>query len=418
MPSSLIPEKPLLIYPSLASTLGLEQACMLAGLNDRVMSEQAQISGGFRWYQLNLKQLQQIFPFWQNRDLQRLITDLREKGVIVVNSPPLESCQRLQFAFNEQQVNTNQTTSSAQNPLSTHSIPVVNTQPREQGYTQEQQPHYAQAQRPQAQETPASGQISNQANTPRGEPHSHFLSKNIIAPNWRPDETTLSQLAQHNIQRDFALQQVPEFVTYWRERGERHHSWGSKFMQQCIRKWRDHESLRFRQEQQNPISHDWKPSLDAMEILVEKAAIKRAFVEDAIPEFILYWRERGESHTTWNTKFVQHVRIQWAKYTSAIEHNTDPRPMPANWQPSSDVFDVLRLANIDLNFAKSLIAEFVIYWRDRGQLCGSWNTKYLQHIKRMWAQRHDSATADTNANSRSTREIRLEEELTDRSWAN
>ncbi len=410
MPSSLIPEKPLLIYPSLAATLGLEQACMLAALAERVNYERGHSSGDFYWYQLQLDQLLELFPFWNQRDLQRIVTNLREKGVLIVSSAPIESSGLLRFAFNEKVQQQLAEQPRGANRVS--SIPVVNAQagaalspasPRDFN-----SPAPAAARQNPPAYTAAPGQQAG----------AHFLSKNFIAPNWQPDEATLGQLAQHNISQDFALRQVPEFVTYWRERGDRHHSWGSKFMQHCLRQWRDFESERFREQQQAPIMANWQPSADALEILVEKAGIKRAFVEDAIPEFILYWRERGESHTTWNTKFVQHVRIQWAKYTAAIEHNTDPRPMSENWQPSKDVFDVLRLANIDLSFAQSLIPEFVIYWRDRGQLCGSWNTKYLQHIKRMWAQRHEASTANSPHPSRSTRDIGLDEELTDRSWAN
>ena len=243
----------------------------------------------------------------------------------------------------------------------------------------------------------------------------YFLSRNFIPASWKPDQSTLDQLAQHGIPAAFCEQHVPEFVTYWRERKERHRSWGSKFVKHCLIKWRDYEADKAKRDQEQPLQSNWSPSLDAIEILTEKAGISREFVEDAIPEFVLYWQERGDSHRTWNSKFVQHVRLQWAKYTAAIEHNTNPRPIPSDWQPSRDVYDVLQLANIDLNFARSLIPEFVLYWKERGVLIASWNTKYLQHVKRTWAQRHTMSVA--NQNNRSTRDISLEEQLSDRSWA-
>ena len=375
MPSSLVPEKPLLVYPSLAATLGLEESLLLCVLADKVEGQQAELSRDFAWYQVDTESLLAKCPFWDKRDLQRVSTNLREKGVMIISSGSIESSPNFRFAFNEK---VQQRMSHA-----THS--------REHS-------------------TPAQTTVAAQAPAPEG---NYFLSKNFISPNWNPDENTLNQLAQHAIPRNFSIQQVPEFITYWRDRNERHHSWGAKFHQHVLRKWRDYETQRYKKEQETPIQADWTPSADAMEILVEKAAIRREFVEDAIPEFVLYWQERGESHRTWNTKFVQHVRVQWAKFTSAIEHNTDPRPIPENWQPSRDVYDVLRLANIDLTFAQSLIPEFVLYWRDRGILHGSWNTKYLQHVKHHWANRH---SAYPLAN-RQTRDISLEEKLTDRSWA-
>jgi hypothetical protein len=367
MPSSLVPEKPLLVYPSLASTLGLEESIFLCALAERVEDMQPELSRDFAWYQLETKVLLRQFPFWNGRDLERISYNLREKGVMIISTTSIDSSEHFRFAFNEK---VQQQMASAQPSVTTAPSPQVES--------------------------------------------NYFLGKNFISPTWQPDDNTLSQLVQHAIPRQFAMQQVPEFITYWRDRNERHHSWGAKFHKHVLRKWRDYETQRHRKEQETQMGSGWVPSADAMEILVEKAGIKREFIEDAIPEFVLYWQERGESHRTWNTKFVQHVRVQWAKFTTAIEHNTDPRQIPANWQPSRDVYDVLRLANIDLAFAQALIPEFVLYWRDRGTLHGSWNTKYLQHVKHHWANRHSASPTAT----RQTRDMSLEEQLTDRSWAN
>lgn len=385
MTSSLIPEKPLLVYPSLAATLGLEESIMLGVLADCVSASQGTEQQGFCWHDVALEQLQSLLPFWNVRDLQRISTNLREKGVVIVNSPPLEQSTHFRFAFNEraqQQVNSGAANSHSK----------ANTQaPRSAGH-------------------------QDYARQAPSELHSSFLSKNFIGANWQPDQTTLQQLAQHSIPSSFALQQVPEFVTYWRERGDKHHSWGAKFIQHTLRMWRDFQAQQNVRDQEVGMSSNWTPSLDAIEILTEQAGIKREFIEDAIPEFILYWSERGERHRTWNTKFVHHVRMQWIKFNAALEHNSVPRAIASSWQPSEDVYDVLRLANIDLNFSRSVIPEFVLYWRDRGDLTTSWNTKYLQHVKRLWAQRHTLSANDTQ--QRSTRDISLEEQLTDRSWAN
>ncbi len=387
MSSSLVPEKPLLVYPSLAATLGLEESLLLCALADKVEGLAPELSRDFAWYQLETSSLLALFPFWDKRDLQRVSTNLREKGVMIISSASMESSELFRFAFNEK----------VQRQMAQTPAPVASG-------------HMPPARNPQANARANSIQESTNTPVPEG---NYFLSKNFISTTWQPDENTLNQLAQHAIPHAFSLQQVPEFITYWRDRNERHHSWGSKFHQHVLRKWRDYETQRYRKELEAPIDNSWVPSEDAMEILIEKAAIRREFVEDAIPEFVLYWQERGESHRTWNTKFVQHVRVQWAKFTAAIEHNTDPRPIPENWQPSRDVYDVLRLANIDLHFAQSLVPEFVLYWRDRGSLNGSWNTKYLQNVKYHWANRHtDNASAN-----RQTRDISLEEKLTDRSWA-
>ncbi|RYZ86559.1 MAG: hypothetical protein EOO68_28720, partial [Moraxellaceae bacterium] len=265
---------------------------------------------------------------------------------------------------------------------------------------------------------------------------------NLIAANWQPDEELLRQIAQHNIPEYFIRQQIPEFITYWRERGETSHSWGAKFLKDVLHKWRNHQTQTaqaarlqnqgendfVKRDQDIAMHPDWRPSKDALEVLVKHANISFAFVEDAIPEFVLYWQERGEVGRTWNSKFIQHVKRQWVRYSSTLEHDTEPKRIPENWQPSTDLFDVLRLANIDMEFAKRQVAEFLLFWRDSNQLYASWNTKFLQHVKFHWAKQHaltsltpqqgnSHAGQQSTHSTSSTRDRSLVEDLTDRSWA-
>lgn len=444
MKSSLIPEKPILVYPGLAATLGLEESVLLSVLADLTVHADTSQSSGFAWASLATEQLRMALPFWQDQDIVRICHSLHSKGVLLLGAARFGEHDAFRFAFNERISAGGARTQG------------TNTPPRQPAPT-------------------------------RPQPGFQYIS-----PGWQPDHQTLAQLAQHNIPENFARQQVPEFITYWHERGEAQRSWGAKFIQHVIRQWRQFESERHRQqktrtllaswrpseetlhtlenhlgirrefledmlaefvvfwrergdaaenwdsrfiahatrewrrfcerqnqqEQGTPMHDDWRPSPDAMEMLTVHSGIRSEFCEDAIPEFIFYWKDVGDAHKNWNAKFVQHVRIQWKKYQSALEHSTDPKPIGSDWQPSEDVFDVLRLANIDLQFAHSLIAEFVIYWRDSNQLHTSWNTRFLQHAKRAWARQHgQSGTPMADGQQRSTREISLEEELTDRSWA-
>jgi hypothetical protein len=370
MSSSLIPERPILIYPGLAATLGLEESVLLSVLADIATGNNPHSSQGFDWYTTEVDRLRAQLPFWDDRDLLRVSKNLHAKGVLLQGPTDFGSSPHYRFAFNER-------------------VAAVTTQQRPA-------PPPPQVQAPQQQ-------------VPYG--------KNFIPNNWQPEADTLAQLAQHNIPDSFAFEHLPEFVTYWRDTGEAHRSWGAKFISWVIRKWRDFEAQRNRQDQNSPMHSNWYPSPDAMDVLTVHAEIKKEFVEDAIPEFILYWQERGDSLKTWNSKFIQHVRIQWKKFNSTLEHSTDPKPIAGNWHPSEDVFDVLRLANIDVNFASALIPEFVLYWRDSKQVHTSWNTRFLQHAKREWAKRHALTNQPGNTDDRSTRDITLEEELTDRSWA-
>jgi len=179
-----------------------------------------------------------------------------------------------------------------------------------------------------------------------------------------------------------------------------------------LRQWRHEQQNGHAQPKRQAPQQDWYPSDDALQIL-ERSGVNRAFIEDAIPEFVLYWRERGEANGTWNSKFIAHIRRQWASFSNALEHERDPHPIPVSWRPNEDVYDILRLANIDVQFADEQLPEFILFWRDAGTAHRSWNTKFLQHVKYQWASRHHLRGAKNVAEpARSTFD-----QLTDRSWA-
>jgi hypothetical protein len=364
-----LPETPISFYPSLACELGVEEALMVSVLNSLLPYLNNEAQFGYLWYTLNDQQLNSIAPFWQAKDIQRICTNLREAGAIVVASAPFTQSQLLKFAFKAQ-------ITKSRAPIARHAVPGPIDQPMTANLS---------------------------------------ASPNTIAPHWQPDRDTLSQLAQHNIPDTFALNHVSEFITYWRDRNEPARSWEAKFFNHIMHKWRDHQAQVKQRPQVTLMDKDWRPSDDAMEILTIHAGIKCDFIEDAVPEFVLYWREQGTSSDNWNRRFRDHVNRQWARYNLALEHDPTPSRIAEGWRPSQDVYDVLRLANIDLQFAQSLVPEFVIYWRDSNQAHSSWNTRFLQYVKRRWAQRGAEGTSPQNS---STRELSLEALVTDRSWAN
>lgn len=370
---SLIPEQPLLFSPTLAATIGLEEAILLQALDGWLRDGAPEERNGFRWLEIPQQRLEQRLPFWRVDDFRRICASLRDKGIILIGGVPFGSSGTLRYALNEQ--------------VAATSSPPLTSRP----ITAPSQP----------------------------------ASARTISPIWQPDEDLLRQLAQYNIPRGFALDLVPEFVTYWNERGETRYSWGSRFIKHVLRLWREQESAEARRARDLPMTSDWRPSHDAIDILTRQSAISRNFVEDAIPEFLLYWRERGELCSTWDSRFVLHVKRQWARYTAALKSDSEPRPMPDDWQPDPTVYDVLELANIDRPFAQMILPEFVLFWRDSGRVQSSWNTRFLQHVKREWARRQETVITPEPSNGRSTRsntatrtrDRSLEQDLLDRSWA-
>ena len=107
-------------------------------------------------------------------------------------------------------------------------------------------------------------------------------------------------------------------------------------------------------------------------------------ISEEIPEFILYWSEKGEESDTWNSKFIAQVRRQWAKTQHLIDNSELPEPISPSWKPSQDFYEVLALTEIDRGFADSTLSEFILYWRETGQAHNSWNSKFIQHVKYQW----------------------------------
>lgn len=382
--SSLIPERQLVFSPGLAATIGLEEAILLQHLQQLLDSHPSELRHGFAWLEVQKSVLLATLPFWSAEDLQRISRSLVDKGVLLIESPPLHTGNVLLFAVNE--------------PAQTNS-----PEPS------------AQSQLPQQPTTPAPAALEPQRR-----------SASVLPSHWIPSEDLLQLLTMnHSIPRQFALDQLEDFIFYWRERGETSHAWENKFRQTVTSNWRRHQQNQAESflPPATTLDNNWRPSLDALEIM-ERGGIDPSFIEQAVPEFILYWRERGAAPKELNSKFIQHIRIQWAKFTSSLEHSTEPKRISDQWLPSEDVFDILRMSHIDTEFAHSLIAEFIVYWKDSNQAHTSWNSKFLQHVKYHWAKRHHLEQADNNhaghqgaSNTGRTRDRSLEQDLSDTSWA-
>lgn len=380
---SLTPERPLLISPTLAATIGLEEAVLFHLITELLQVLPCHERDGRRWVSLADEALLRQVPFWQAADLRRLTNRLVEMGMLLREADPARSGTS-HYALNEG--------GNTANAARVTRLPPEHSTP------------------PGEDPKPFPGVGSRDRASP-------------IDPQWQPDPDWLAQCRQHGIPDAFSRSRVPEFVQYWLDRGTAEFSWGNKFYKFVLREWRHEQTRQGAFERAQPMGPQWAPSEDALMILTH-AGINREFIDDAVPEFVLYWRERGESQGAWNTRFIEHVRRQWTRYRATIGIDDVPRPIPVSWQPSPECYDILALAEIDPVFARGKVPEFVLYWRDSGQVRASWNTVFLQFIKQEWAQRlqtfgPDDSDADNRsrvADGQRRLEARLQR-LADRSWA-
>lgn len=379
MQSSLIPERPLIVSPTLAATIGLEEAVLLHVLSELMTHRPGIERKGLNWLLLEQQDLLNALPFWAWIDVRRVQKNLQDLGLILIDART-DSDDGWYIAINQRQGDDRAVVAAAK-------------------------PSPA----PAASPAPASAGKGSAAYIPQ---------------DWQPGDEWLSLCRQHGVPDAFAQELVPGFVMYWRDRAQSRFSWGNAFYKHVLREWRQEQTRRGAAELETTMSAQWQPSQDAIDILCN-AGINEAFIEDAVPEFVLYWRERGAQNGTWNTRFIEHIRRQWARYKASVVNDGVPRPISENWQPSPEVYDVLRLAEIDEEYARSKVPEFVLYWRDTGQPQASWNTRFLQFIKYSWARRLDAgaATGLTHARDKQSAERSgqgLEatfRRFTDRSWA-
>ena len=139
------------------------------------------------------------------------------------------------------------------------------------------------------------------------------------------------------------------------------------------------------------IEKTWLPNMDAVSIL-KSAEVSEEFISNSIPEFILFWREKGFKSDSWNTLFINHVRKEWAKFTNKINDKNKPKKMIANWEPDPSCYDVLKLAKISKKFAMEQLVEFRIFWIDSNEIMTSWNSKFIQHVKYKWYKKNPQAS--------------------------
>ena len=64
MQSSLIPERPLIISPTLAATIGLEEAVLLHVLSELMVHRPGIERKGLNWLLLEQQELLDALPFW------------------------------------------------------------------------------------------------------------------------------------------------------------------------------------------------------------------------------------------------------------------------------------------------------------------------------------------------------------------
>lgn len=165
------------------------------------------------------------------------------------------------------------------------------------------------------------------------------------------------------------------------------------------------------------LEESWAPSTHAYDVL-NMGGIKRVFIDNKINEFKMYWLEKNQLRDNWNVLFVDFIRREWVKENSG--NKGLPVCIDDKWTPSSDVFDILELVNVSKVAALKHLKEFILYWKENGTALRSWNSKFVDFVKRKeligsYEEKNDKKTNRHNEPGEFSK--KFDERTKDGSWA-
>ena len=284
------------------------------------------------WHDISVEQLHDALPFWDERDLRRVWRQLVDQGMVISSADAgAESCR---FKFS--------------------------------------------ADRSRSEGPPESGPVDERERS----------GATPIPLNWHPQAALLEALERnHDIPREYALGLRDEFVLYWHERGDRLPSWSSMFLKHALGQWRRREAG----GSVKAIDYGWKPDANAVEDLCQRQGMDADFIADLLPEFISYWKEKDSKSGTWNSKFILYARKQWGRHQRLRNSGGEPKVLSHDWKPSADVWSIFEIADIDFNFARGLLPQFRLYWRERDEPRASWGSVFVAYVRSQWAKQENLA---------------------------
>jgi len=162
------------------------------------------------------------------------------------------------------------------------------------------------------------------------------------------------------------------------------------------------------------ITKEYQPNDEVLGRL-NQDGVDRDFALSLVPEFVIYWQERGYKTHSWNSKFLTHAKYEWRRYEIMLAHGRAYFRMGPEWTPNKDVLWALAEQQIPEDFTMSVLPEFRIYWMDQGLVTNSWNSKFIGHVRFRW--QHHLASQQVLNSSRPIRQQSIADSLTDREWA-
>tara|TARA_S200000501_G_scaffold275171_1_gene258928 strand:- start:3704 stop:4615 length:912 start_codon:yes stop_codon:yes gene_type:complete len=133
------------------------------------------------------------------------------------------------------------------------------------------------------------------------------------------------------------------------------------------------------------------------EDLVKQACnlgIEEDFLGDQLPSFNLFWKGKDLKPHLKESKFLQYALKNWRE-KEKIEYQESKKVLiDSNWRPSEDAISILKNIDINDSFIESLLPEFILFWKEKRIKSNSWNSTFLNHVKKQWARKNFKLDSD------------------------
>ena len=115
--------------------------------------------------------------------------------------------------------------------------------------------------------------------------------------------------------------------------------------------------------------------------------IEEDFLGDQLPSFNLFWKGKDLKPHLKESKFLQYALKNWRE-KEKIEYQESKKVLiDSNWRPSEDAISILKSLDINDSFFESLLPEFILFWKEKRIKSNSWNSTFLNHVKKQWAKK-------------------------------
>ena len=313
-----------------ASTIGLSEAVLLEVLKESGLKGR------------NLNELQNLLSFWTEKELMEYLKSLLSKGLVLENKTQTLS------SFSVKEIQTGGRRESA---IENSWQPEKELLDQILEYGIPEEFTYAQVE-----DFKHLNQEKEEKNKSWGIKFLRFVIKQWrqkettdnqkrkrqpIETNWKPEDEAREILVRSGVDNDFIDKEVPEFVLYWSEKKEESDIWNSKFIAHIRRQWGRFQNVNEKDDLPFKIDSKWLPNEDFYDVLT-LTNIPKEFADSTLSEFILYWKETGQSHNSWNSKFLQHVKFQWQKQNQNLSsqgQNLMDKRIESSWNISEPVIN-------------------------------------------------------------------------------